>query len=437
MPGASTKYRAALVVVMALMTIAGLAGCDVRVAGTRCRAGAAPAQDARYVLLCQNGRWRRSITKVDAAKFLAAIINNNTPTRVAVGNGTACAVMADATAKCWGFNGAGQLGDGTRVTRSMPREVLTARRVESVALGAAHGCLTKRGQVHPYLPASLQCWGSNLTGQLGDATVIERHAPVAAPAANGATLAFSTPALASSHSCVTSDAGEDNVRCWGDNGFGQLGDGTTTSRSTPQAISGLHASQVVAGDLHTCALLSVGTVSCWGANGFGQLGDVTTTDRSTPTAVPGLVGARSIAAGGSQTCALLGDATVRCWGRNQFGQLGDATTIDRGAPTTVSGLGTAVSIDVGREHACAVRDDARLVCWGSNNWGQLGDGTTVNRATPTLVPGLSAVSAVSGGDYLTCAVVGKGAWCWGLNNVGQLGGGSTDLFHSSPVAVRF
>jgi alpha-tubulin suppressor-like RCC1 family protein len=113
------------------------------------------------------------------------------------------------------------------------------------------------------------------------------------------------------------------VQCWGRNSSGQLGDGTTTDRVTPAAVSGLSGvTALVAGANHTCALMPTGTVQCWGKNEFGQLGDGTTTDRLTPVAVSGLSGITALAAGSEHTCAVLNTGAARCWGRNLFGRLG-------------------------------------------------------------------------------------------------------------------
>ncbi|HEX9696471.1 MAG TPA: hypothetical protein VGB64_09200, partial [Actinomycetota bacterium] len=147
--------------------------------------------------------------------------------------------------------------------------------------------------------------------------------------------------------------------------------------------------QIVAGDLHTCALLSNATVKCWGRNSEGQIGDGTTTQRLTPTSVTGLTGATAITAGDSHTCALLSDTTVKCWGNNVVGQIGDGTTTNRTTPTTVTGLTGATAITAGDFHTCALLSDATVKCWGPNRSGQIGDGTTTNRTTPTTVTGLT------------------------------------------------
>ena len=124
--------------------------------------------------------------------------------------------------------------------------------------------------------------------------------------------------------------GDGTARCWGNNWFGQLGDGTTTERHTPVAVSGLsNAVAIAAGNYHTCAVLGDGTARCWGRNDYGQLGDGTTTERHTPVAVSGLTNAVAVSAGGDHTCAVLSDGTARCWGDNSDGQLGDGTTADR------------------------------------------------------------------------------------------------------------
>ena len=150
-------------------------------------------------------------------------------------------------------------------------------------------------------------------------------------------------------------------------------------------------STLVTGSAHTCAILDDGSVSCWGDNEYGQLGDGTTTDRNTPTQTSSLGTDRTavaITAGAYHTCAILDDGSASCWGYNGQGQLGDGTTNNRNTPTQTSSLGTdrtAVAITAGMYHTCAILDDGSGSCWGRNYEGQLGDGTTNHRYTPTTI----------------------------------------------------
>ncbi|MDD5434431.1 MAG: hypothetical protein PH343_03280, partial [Nitrospira sp.] len=149
------------------------------------------------------------------------------------------------------------------------------------------------------------------------------------------------------------------------------------------------AVEVEAGTNHNCAVMSDGTVKCWGNNNFGQLGDGTQTNRTMPVAVSGISTAVAIAGGYTHTCAVLAGGSVQCWGYNNVGQLGDGTTTNHITPVVVSGISTAVGIEAGTYHTCAVLADGAVKCWGANSAGQLGDGTTTNSTTPVAVSGIS------------------------------------------------
>lgn len=368
---------------------------------------------------------------------------------------------------CWGSNGQGQLGAGLdpgAVAKTVIRlPVPGAPPASAVSAGNGHVC------VLPVTPGTPSCWGRNDNGQLGNGSTADATAPVTVSGLGDATQISAHGALFSTelgHTCARRSGG--TAQCWGANGFGQLGDASTTGRSTPVtvvydddndsgtdpvALGGI--TQVAAGGRHSCALLSDSKVRCWGRNFFGQLGDDSVTDR--PTAVQVLIaddgdsdtprvalsGVAHLAAGENHTCAVMGDGKVNCWGNNASGQLGDDTVAERHTPVEVKNipeptkpLTKAVRITAGDDHNCVLVQTTGLRCWGENGAGQLGDGTTTDRRTPVGPTGLgdpdddildnvpAFIYDVSAGRSDTCAVMlDTTVSCWGDNADGQLGDG--------------
>jgi len=343
---------------------------------------------------------------------------------VAAGSSHTLAVVGD-DVWGWGGNSLGQVGDGTTTQRNRPVQLSGLAGISAIATGpgASHSLAQKNDN-------TLLAWGYNGQGQLGDGTTTQRTSPVEIP---GLSQVIAISGGGASSMSLRSDG---TVWAWGSNGFGQLGDGTTTQRTSPVPITGLLETLAIAsGGYHSVAITSDGAVWTWGQNWFGQIGDGTTADHLSPTKVPGLSGVIAIAAGNNHTVALKGDGTVWTWGYNNSGQLGDGGTTQRTSPVQVPGLSGVIAIAAGDSHTVALKGDGTVWTWGYNYYGQLGNGSTTNRYNPVQVSGLSGVVSIAAGSYHNVAAKGDGTiWAWGHNYYGQLGDGST-LNRLAPVQI--
>ena len=349
---------------------------------------------------------------------------------ISAGLAHTCVTMVSGGAQCWGFNNEGQLGDGDRSWRWLPKAVTgLSSGILKVAPGVAHACaLTSTSGV--------TCWGDNTWGGLGDGTLIARPVPGAVPS-----LASGVADVGSGQdfSCVRTSAG--GIKCWGISDHGQLGNGAPPGYSaTPADVSGLTsgAASLAVGVFHVCARTDTGGLKCWGYNVAGQLGDGTTSDQNVPRDVTGLTGVGAVVAGTYHTCALTASNGVKCWGDNSKGQLGDAGVSGSYStvPVDVSGLTSGVAaIAAGYKHTCAVLSGGGLKCWGYNNRGQLGTGARYDWNTPTNVWYTTDAVAVAAGRNLTCYLTSAGAVkCWGDNEFGSLGIG-TRIDSTIPVEL--
>ncbi len=353
-----------------------------------------------------------------------------------------CALLGDGSAQCWGGNSYGQLGNNNAgVNSPVPVAVtgLGGGTVVQMAGGGEHTCAI-------LVDGSAKCWGLNDDGELGDNNApTDSDVPVAVTGLTAGTVIQIT--AGNGHTCALLKDG--SAQCWGDNYYGQLGNNNPgVNSAVPVSVSGLGVGtvvQIVAGIYHTCALLVDGSAKCWGYNDFGQLGNNNAgVNSAVPVAVTGL-GSGTVVhlyAGGYHTCAVSVDGSAKCWGYNYYGQLGNNNPgTDSPIPVAVSGLtaGTVVQIVIGDYHTCAVLVDGSAKCWGFNNRGQLGNNNAgVNSAVPVAVTGLGAGTTVqiTASDSYTCAVLVDGTEkCWGYNNFGQLGYGDTTDRHTPGSAI--
>jgi alpha-tubulin suppressor-like RCC1 family protein len=350
---------------------------------------------------------------------------------ISAGGFHTCAVMTAGGVACWGLNYFGELGDGSSVARTAPVDVSGLESgMVSMAAGDDHTCaLTSVGGV--------KCWGRNSNGQVGDGSSAGRLTAV-----NVATLASGVVAIVSgeSHTCALTAVG--GVKCWGLNNKGQLGINSTLSQSRPIDVPGLASgvAAIAAARWSTCAVTTSGALKCWGHNGYGQLGGGSGSDRLIPTDVPGLAtGVIAAALGSEHACALTASGGVKCWGGSGVGQIGDGANSARSAPVDVSNLqGGAIAIASGGYHTCALTLAGAIRCWGYNGNGQLGDNTDTNSNVPVEVRGLAdGAIAIAAGLERTCAITSAGgAKCWGFGGViGALGDGSTTIYRDTPVDV--
>ena len=331
------------------------------------------------------------------------------------------------SAVAWGQNVFRQLGDGSANSLSdVPVSVTGLKFVTAVAAGGYHSlALLADGAV--------MAWGDNEFGQLGDGSTLTSSVPVPVSDLTG------VKAIAAGENHSLALMGNGTVEAWGANESGQLGDGNEQESEVPVPVKGLTGVKAIAaGGEHSLALLDNGTVEAWGAGESGQLGDGKETSSSAPVAVKGLSGVQAIAAGQEFSIALLDKGTVESWGSDEAGQLGNSS-VEEGSdvPVAVGGLSDVTSLAAGADHGLALLSDGAVMAWGDDSDGELGNGVIApSEETPVPVSGLSDVVAVSAGGQDSAAVLGGGAvMTWGVNRWGTLGDGSSGSPSDLPVLV--
>jgi alpha-tubulin suppressor-like RCC1 family protein len=351
------------------------------------------------------------------------------------------ASAASFSAGAWGYNGSGQLGNGSTTLSRTPVAVQGLSTVTALAGGGEHSlALLANG--------TMMGWGNNHEGQLGIGSTASSKVPVAI--SNFATLPGTT-AIAAGKEFSLALLTNGTVLAWGANEEGQLGNGKTTKVTSPAAVKGLSGVKAIAaGGEFGLALLNNGTVMSWGAGGEGQLGNGRKNNSNVPVAVKGLSGVKAIAAGGEFGLALLNSGKVMSWGANNASQLGvpaelknigegefeEIEIVNSDEPLEVQSLSGATAVAAGAEHGLALLGDGEVLAWGGNGSDQLGNGSTGGAGNmPTPVQGLGGVSAIAAGAHHSLAILSGGTvLAWGYNPDGQLGNGS-NLNSPVPVSV--
>lgn len=321
------------------------------------------------------------------------------PTRVDCGDFATCARLSDGTVQCWGGDDEGELGDGGGPDQSKPRPVPGLAGVERVALGASMGCAVRGG--------SVLCWG---TGKLvPGGPRADKAKPRDVPGVSGVVDLDAS----GSFTCARTKGGE--TTCWGMDNIDPIPKGVT---------------QLAAGFAHACGVVG-DAVKCWGS------GDDDWTVKGLFANVP-VPGVKRVATGDRHACALTSAGAVLCWGNNDVGQLGSPSDMDtHDKPREVPGVRGAVDIVAGESSTCAVLGDGTVTCWGANAEGELGIGRESDEATPTKVAGLSGVSQVCLAIHHGCALTReRKVLCWGNNSSGQIGDGTKDT-RLAPVEIAF
>lgn len=347
--------------------------------------------------------------------------------RVAVGRRHTLALRADGTIWSWGYNNYGQIGNGTAANSHAPVQIPAIANVVSIAAGEYHSlALTSDGK--------LLAWGRNNFGQLGNGTTADSWSPVPVKAQSGEDFSDVVAiAAGEGHSLAVKSDG--TLWAWGHNDEGQFGDGTTTNSSYPKQIgNGTNWIYIAGGGdyigtdasyAHTIALKSDGTLWTWGSDNYGQLGN--DASGGNPIKTIGLGDNWATAdGGGSHTVSVKPNGTVKSWGDNSYGQLGDGTNTQRLSPQPIS-IYNAVAAATGLNHSAVLISNGTINTFGDNQYGQLGIGSTGGVSNSPQSIGLYNAASIKAGDNHTLALISNGTvWSWGRNNYGQLGNGTTD-----------
>lgn len=408
-------------------------------------------------------------------------------TQVTSGKGHICVLTTSNAVQCWGKNNYGQVGNGITQTSQYPPmfvdglegeiksihagdystcALMSSGSLQCWGLGLLNGPPDEGWEInHEYIthPVTVSAFGSDIAsfsiglpicaiskgggikcignlGSLGDGSIGQSTVPTQVTGLISGTAGLDigwddqpySPYNASHVCALVGDA----VKCWGQNMYGQIGDGTTTSHATPTTVINSGVQGIYAGGMQTCAVLQTGEVQCWGRDLIN-----TSIYYTLPITVSGLNGNVSkLAVGNFHVCALYTSGAVNCWGSGVWGQLGngmDGLGASSTVPITPTGLDSGViDIAAGYGHSCAILSDHTVRCWGSNPNGELGTGNTSRSTVPTITIGITNALRIDSSLFHTCVVLQTGgAKCWGSNYFGEAGDGTSGNARPTPVEV--
>ncbi|MFM6930498.1 MAG: RCC1 domain-containing protein [Bdellovibrio sp.] len=353
--------------------------------------------------------------------------------KFSVGEFSMCGITPSNSLYCWGANNTGQVGDRTQINRDYAVLIDPNTKYSMVDVGSSSNSSTDTGYACAITTTNeLKCWGLNDNSKLGDGTTTTKMKPKVIDYG----VQYSTVSVGSIHTCAVTTDGI--LKCWGANAKGQLGIGSTTAKSTPTVVdSGVTYSSVVVsatynnGNVHTCGITTDGDLKCWGSNNQGQLGDGTTTASLIPVVIDSGVkySKVKIGAGFLQgfTCGITTGQKIKCWGSNTYGGLGVGDTTQRLSPTVVDAANSYKALAAKGEIACAVTVAGRMRCWGYNFYKLVGDNTTTNRLAPVDIDAATVYDDVDVGhtawvEASNCGIESTtlNLRCWGFNESGAM-----------------
>ncbi|MFV8249824.1 RCC1 domain-containing protein [Bdellovibrio bacteriovorus] len=293
---------------------------------------------------------------------------------------------------------------------------------ENINVSAFNGACAK-------VPYGTFCWGNDNGGRI-------RNGASNIPAyVNPAGADWSYIKMGADFACGLSMAGD--IKCWGQNAQGQVGNGTTATVTYPEALAGGdYYMQMSVGNMHACAITNSNVLKCWGSNSAGQIGDGTTTYRSTPVIVDAGTNYRFVSAAASHTCAITTADQLKCWGNNLGGKLGNGSTTSSLSPVLIDSGVQYATVSAGSTSTCGITTSNALKCWGENSFGNVGNGTNGNNVTtPANVDVATTYTSISVGEQMACGIGDGLVKCWGLNSNGRLGLGGAAGDQSIPTPV--
>ncbi len=338
---------------------------------------------------------------------------------IAMGDRHVCALSETGTVQCWGDNNAGQLGNGTMERSATPVTVIGVDNAISIFSSGSRMCAALRG-------GSAKCWGDTSgsfwkTDSLGNFTIGYDLTPVTV---KGITDAIAVGGNMSAPCFILSSG---KVKCW------HIQPLQETNPIYYIEVAGINNAIATSGGReHTCVLLRTGEIRCWGDNTYGQLGDGSTTNSTVPVTVQGIQNPIAITGRGNTTCAVLQTGYVQCWGTSILNP-----TVINTTPTTINGISNAIGVAFGSTHLCVLLKNSTVQCVGVNANGVLGNMSLKNSDVPITVTGINNVISLSSSYTNTCALIKTGeVQCWGSNQANQRGNTKIPTIPSSPTPVN-